>query len=774
MRLNNLMKKYFLLLPVFLVSLSIASFSQKTIHYPVNNSAGFTGSEAESVGFGGTGTNIDVIYHRTNWSVNPNTPVNNITGAVTTYFKTIAPNVSSISFDLNKSSFNNASLLVKYHGITCTVNFPSTGNVNVLNITLPNTIVNSNTIDSVSIDYSGTPVQSGFSGGFPLLSYTDQFGTTQNYILTLSESYEDRDWWPCKADMQDKIDSMDINVTVPWQGADTFWVASNGILVDSAINGTERTFRYKSRYPIASYLVCLAAAKYNRYYSSVTVGNTNVPVYWYLLAGKTASYYTNALSAMAKMNAVVQAYSSKLGDYPFKKEKHGFYDGLSGAGGMEHQTFSAIAPNSLTSLATLDHELMHQWFGDNVTMATWNDLWLAEGFARYGEILSAELVPSLGYSPYIRRNGIKNSALGLSNTSLWIPNASIANSSTIWNSNYGSAVYERGAMIVSMLRTLCGDDKFFEAVRNYQTNMAGRAANADSLKNYFNAVLDNDLTEFFNDYVGGSASSATSVGGKGNPVNTIKWNSPSSNKLLLGVQTQNRTTGSNVSYFNGPVVVRATGSTVLEDTTIVFFDWGNGNLSYAGNGLGAPMSGNVLSYELSFKPSSLVYDDSARTLSTGATLIDTTLKGYIWYGTSSSDWYDAANWASCCGVPPANADVTIATVINPPVLPGSVTVKNLTINTGRFISIANNTLTVNGSITGAGAIKGSASSNLVLNGKTGSLNFLQNNSSERSLQSLTVNQGSNVLLVSDLEVASLTVNPLAVFAVAAAVKLITK
>jgi hypothetical protein len=577
--------------------------------------------------------------------------------------------------------------------------------------------------------------------------------------------------------MQDKIDSMDINVTVPWTGTDTFWVASNGILVDSAITGIQRTFKYKSRYPIASYLVCLAAAKYNRYYSSVTVGNTSVPVYWYLLAGKTASYYTNAITAMMQMNAVVQAYSSKLGDYPFKKEKHGYYDGLSGAGGMEHQTFSAIASNALTSVATLDHELMHQWFGDNVTFATWNDLWLAEGFARYGEVLSAELVPSLGYSPYIRRNGIKTRALALNSSSLWIPNSNIANSNTIWNTSYGSNVYERGGMVVSMLRAMCGDAKFFQALTNYQTNMAGRAANADSLKQYFNNILWSDetnLSEFFNDYVGGSGNAATAVGGIGNPVNTIKWNNPGENKLVVGVQSQTKTAGSNVTYFNGPVVVRATGNLPSQDTTIVFFDWGNGNLSYAGNGISAPLSGNVLSYELSFTPVSLVYDDSARTLSTGSTIADTSLKGYTWYGTVNTDWYNAANWAGCCGVPPNDADVTIATISNPPVLPSSVTVKNITINTGRFISIAGNTLTINGSINGTGTITGSASSNLVLNGKAGPLNFSQNSSSEHSLQSLTVNQGSLVLLSTNLQVAALNVNPLASFIVASGVQLITK
>lgn len=768
------MKKILSCLLLCIIFSAATVSAQKTMHHLTATPDNFPAhNQPASVGFSGTGANMDVVYQRADWTVDPNNAVNNITGMITTYFKTIEANVAAISFDLNKNSFNNAALLVKYHGVNCAYSFPASGNVNVLNIVLPNSIVNSNTIDSVVISYSGTPGQNGFSGGFPLLQYTDQYGTVQRYVLTLSESYEDRDWWPCKADMQDKIDSMDIHVTVPWQGADTFWVASNGILTDSAISGVQRTFTYKSRYPIASYLVGLAVAKYNRYYSSVSIGNTTVPVYWYLLAGKTAGYYSSAIAAMTQMNDVVKAYSQKLGDYPFKKEKHGYYDGLSGADGMEHQTFSAIASGALTSVATLDHELMHQWFGDNVTFATWNDLWLAEGFARYGELLSAEFVPALGYSAGFRRNNIKNRALALNSSSTWIPNSNIVNSNAIWNTSYGSNVYERGCMIVSMLRAICGDERFFQALTAYQTNMAGRAANTDSLKQYFNSFSGADLSPFFNDYVGGSGSAATPKGGIGNPVNQVKWNTPSANQLVLGMQSQTRTAGSNVSYFNGPVVVRATGSNALQDTTITFFDWGDGNLSYAGNGIGEPMAGNALSYALSFTPAALLYDDSARTLSTGATFFDTTLKGYTWYGAASSDWYDAANWASCCGVPPANADVTIATIVNPPVLTGPVTVKNLLINAGKFISIAGNSFTVNGSISGTGAFKGAAGSSLILNGKTGSLNFLQTNSNDRLLQSLTMNPGSRVQLATDAVIATLNISAAASFTVAAGVNLVT-
>lgn len=580
--------------------------------------------EQSSTGQSGTGANINVVYHRCEWTIDPRSG-KNISGTVTTYFKTTQANVSTINFDLNKNSFNNGSLVVTYHGTACTKSFPSSGAVNILNITLPSNIPASNTLDSISITYSGTPP--GVSGAAQ--GYQAGGSGSNRYINTLSESYEDRDWWPCKADMQDKIDSMDIIVHVPWITAsnDTFWVASNGVLLDSTItSSTSRRFIYKTRYPIASYLVAVSVAKFTRYHRSVDVNGTTTPVVYYLLSN--ASSKGTKVANMDKINPVLQAFSNKFGDYPFKLEKHGYYDGLLGADGMEHQTFSSIASNGF-SLRTLTHELMHQWFGDNVTFATWNDLWLAEGFARYSEALAAELVPSLGYSAYSTLNGFKSSALSLNTASTWIPNSYMATSNLIWNSSYGSTVYERGSMIVSMLRALAGDAKFFQACTNYQTNMKGKAATTDSLKNYFNAVLGTDISAFFDDYVGGSGSGTTAVGGIGNPINTVNWNSPSANKLFIQMGSQSRTSGSNVSYFRGPVVVHATNAASgwTKDTTITFFDWGGGNMSYAGNGLSAPTT--LLYYKLSFTPTHLFYDDSARTLSTGSTFKLSTLAASV-------------------------------------------------------------------------------------------------------------------------------------------------
>lgn len=753
------MRSKLLLTLTVLILISVNSFSQDDLLSPIHKGKPHIHSENEilpnTTGQSGTGANIDVLYHKIFWRINPDSAVKYIRGNVQTNFKTIVANVTSISFDLNSVLLVDS---VRFRG----ARLPA-GNItragHIVTIALGATLAN-NFIDSLTIYYRGTPpAATGAAQGYQ----RGVDATAGNYINTLSESYEDRDWWPCKADMQDKIDSMDIRISVPWAtptAGDTFWVASNGKLVDSAISGNNRIFTFKHRYPIATYLVSVCVAKYNKYHRNINLNGTNIPVVYNLFRGKSAASYTNILAAMDSQNVALRKFSTKFGDYPFKNEKHGFYEGLGGAAGMEHQTFSAIASGFLTSLPTLTHELAHQWFGDNVTFATWNDLWLAEGFARYSEALFREIVSNSPALAFTTRNTIKTDALANTTQSTWIPDGFANNSNNIWTTPYGGNVYDRGAMIVSMLRSLSGDTKFYQALTNYQTQYTGKAVTTDSLKNKFNEVLGMNINEFFRDYVGGSGKAAAAVGGVGHPTNQVIWDTTTvggTTTLYLKQGTQTRTAGTNVTYFNGPVVVKATNG--VKDTTITYFDWGGGTLSYAGDGLSDSVRGNLLAYPLSFIPTSMLYDDSARTMTQGTTAVSATnIEGYIWYGGSDANWNNAANWSACCGVPPVSgADITIATTINQPTLPANISVRNLTINTGKNLNIGNFALTITGKINGTGTLTGSAISELTLTGNAGDINFNQASAATNLLNKFTMVPGSSANLNSMLTANQCTV-----------------
>ena len=567
---------------------------------------------AQTTGYSGTGANIDIKHHRFEWTLNPGAG-KTVTGTVTTYFVTTQNNVSLITFDFTKASFNNGSLVVKYHNSSAGVgvSFPTTGNVNILRITLPVTL-SANTLDSVSITYSGTPPSFATYGEGMDLKNIGGLGPA---IYTLAESYGDDDFWPCKADMQDKIDSVTFIITTP----SAYRAAANGALVSDVTVASNRIMTYKHRYPIASYLVAIAVAQYNVYNRTpVTISGTSVPVVYYIGSGRTPS--AGNLATMDYCRDQLVAFSNVFGDYPFKNEKYGMYE-FGWGGGMEHQTFSAMSWSSLTSWSVVAHELAHQWFGDKVTFATWNHLWLAEGFARYSEALAAELVPAMGQNAASVRSSFKNDANNATNRaySCYLPNASIVNSNTIWNSAYGTTVYERGAMVVSMLRMLLGDTKFYQACRNYLNDpvLAYRSATTDDLRIHMqNAAGGYDLTSFFNSYVYGNGYPSYNAG--------IGWAKSGTNKITLQVTSQTKSTGSTVAYYYTPIAIRVQGALPIQDTVIVVYDQ-NGQLSRAGDGISAPVSGNIISFNLNFDPVTVTFDPLNQTLAMGTTSLNSVL-----------------------------------------------------------------------------------------------------------------------------------------------------
>lgn len=616
-------------------------------------------------GFSGTGANINVDNYQIYWRINPDSALG-ITGTVKIKFKTTVASVNSITFDLRKkvtsptaSGFTINSIIWNGAALTTTPQ-PNASNI----VSVPVNIPVQGTRDSLIISYSGIPpIASGQAAGYnlgtdPSVTAAESASPTSgktNFPLstgsgkmvnTLSESYEDRDWWPCKADMQDKADTIDITVNVPWQKTsltDTFWVASNGTLVDSTIDAVSksRTFKYINRYPMTSYLVCVGVARYNRYYrGTVNIGGNNVPVVYYLYFGKTD--YVPILAAMDKATEALTLFSNRFGNYgftdPLKGGKHGFYEGLSPGGGMEHQTFSAIGTESLTNVSILIHELMHQWFGDKVSFSTWNDLWLAEGFAEYAPSLAAETITGTGYTAYNFLNNIKSNALA-ERAPARIPASGIVSSNTIWSggntpTGYGSSVYNRGAMVLSMLRRLSGDTKYFNILKDYQTaaTLQYKSATTDTLKKRFADTLGLNLDKFFFENVDSSGYPNYNIG--------YQYYGPGNKSLALRIISQTRTLSGAApdvtvaKYFNNPVVIHLKGASAGNDTTIVFYDRGTVSgtsvMSKAGNGVD-PTSANTLYYNLSFTPNSIVFDDSARTMSTGSMSLQTVLDLKILY-----------------------------------------------------------------------------------------------------------------------------------------------
>ncbi len=150
-----------------------------------------------------------------------------------------------------------------------------------------------------------------------------------------------------------------------------------------------------------------------------------------------------------------------FGEYPFLDEKYG-HTMFSFGGAMEHQCNTSYGRNITTSTHTYDyivlHEAAHMWFGDEVTLASWPDIWLNEGFASYAEALWFEHLN--GFAAY------RSYMTSLSDLGVTDPSGPVYNPTVLFSSN---TVYNKGAWLLHMLRgVLDNDSLFFAALREYR------------------------------------------------------------------------------------------------------------------------------------------------------------------------------------------------------------------------------------------------------------------------------------------------------------------
>lgn len=304
----------------------------------------------------------DIKYHRLEWNINPNNYY--ISGTVTTYFMPKEANFVALHFDLANTLQVNS---VIFHGQE--VETYSQSN-NMLTINLPNSLAMAE-LDSVSVTYEGAPPSNGFG------SFAQATHSGNPVLWTLSEPYGARDWWPCKQDLSDKIDSIDVLVRTPV----AYKVASNGLLQEIIEDGNEHIYHWKHRYPIPAYLIAIAVTNYAEYSDFVPVENgAPIEVLNYVFPENLAV----AQQATTATVEIMQLFNELFGLYPFAEEKYGHAQ-FGWGGGMEHQTMSFMGGFSHLLQA---HELAHQWFGDKVTCGSWQDIWLNEGFATYLEGLT--------------------------------------------------------------------------------------------------------------------------------------------------------------------------------------------------------------------------------------------------------------------------------------------------------------------------------------------------------------------------------------------------
>jgi aminopeptidase N len=341
---------------------------------------------------------------------------------------------------------------------------------------------------------------------------------------SLSEPFHAYEWFPCKQVLTDKADSSDVWVTTTNPNK----VGSNGVLTRIVpLTGNRSRYEWKSRHPIAYYLISVAVAPYLEYVNFANLpGGARVPIVNYVYNQAALNDFRAEID---RTPGFLENFSAVAGPYPFANEKYGHSMAPIG-GGMEHQTMTTQDGFTFTLTA---HELFHQWFGNNVTCASWEDIWLNEGFASYGEYLSLSALASpqaarqwMDQAHQLVQYRISPLNGEVTNTpggSVRVPDTT--NVSRIFDSRLS---YKKGASVVHMLRYLLHDDaKFFRALRTFQATYAGRTARTADLQRVFEAEASRSLDVFFQQW----------YAGEGYPIFAVRWNQVGGNLLLQTTET---------------------------------------------------------------------------------------------------------------------------------------------------------------------------------------------------------------------------------------------
>lgn len=454
--------------------------------------------------------NFDVTYYRCQWKIDP--AVRFITGIVTSYFF-LDPNSNHITYDLSDSLIVDS---VKQENLQ--LSFFHTNNSLQINFSQSFAIKK---MDSITIFYHGIPPNTGFG------SFINSVHDNVPVIWTLSEPYGSMDWWPCKNGLNDKADSVDIYITAPVQ----YSAVSNGLKQSEIISGNEKITHWKHRYPIASYLVCMAVTNYDEFKNYIKIGNTNLLMQTFCYPESQSLFEQNTPMVLEAL----KYYSNIFGTYPFIREKYGQVQ-FGWGGGMEHQTSTFIVTPDESLMA---HELGHHWFGDKITTGSWHDVWLNEGFATYLASMYMEHKYPLTVRS-TRRQEIEN-ITSISNGSVYVNDTTSV--SRIFDSRLS---YSKGSHLLYMLRWILGDSVVFNGMSSYfnDSSIAFGFATTKDFQRNLEKVSRKNLDYFFKEW----------FYGQGFPSYDVQWSQVDNN--FVRIKMTQKTSDPSITFFELPVALQ--------------------------------------------------------------------------------------------------------------------------------------------------------------------------------------------------------------------------
>jgi aminopeptidase N len=300
---------------------------------------------------------------------------------------------------------------------------------------------------TVAVRYDGVPTNLGtVAGGF--------FPTDDGAIVAGQPDVAAR-WYPVNDHPLDKA-SYTFRVTVP-RG---LGVVANGLPAGQFTRKGWTTHIWQERAPMASYLATIDIGRWD-----VRTRRTRTGVR--IIDAVDPDVHTAADSSLARESEMLDVLQRAFGRYPFDTVG-AIVDDLPLGFALETQT-RPIIPSYFFTLGMGDivlvHELAHQWFGDDVALGRWQDIWLNEGFATYAEWLWTEHVGG----KTVRQSFEATYAANPATDAFWRLDVADPGIGHLFD----PPIYNRGAMALQALRTRVGDRAFFRILRTWAATRSG-------------------------------------------------------------------------------------------------------------------------------------------------------------------------------------------------------------------------------------------------------------------------------------------------------------
>ncbi len=397
-----------------------------------------------------------------------------------------------------------------------------------LDIGLNKTYTNKETIQ-IQINYTAkpnSPVLDGpnASDADKGLFFINPDGTSKKpqQIWTQGETENNSRWFPT-IDKPNERCSQEIFIHVE----DRFKTLSNGRLVSSTLNndGT-RTDYWKQDAPHAPYLFMLAVGEY----AVVKDQWQDIPLMYYV-----EPYYENYAKEVYNHTPEMLSFFSNIWDYKYPWDKYAQVTARNFVAGAMENTgaviFGDFVQKDHYELADhpndhiVAHELVHHWFGNLVTCESWANLTMNEGFANYGEYLWQE-------HKYGRDAADDHK---LSEFHSYIYATQFSGTHPLIHFSYDDKEdmfdahsYNKGGMVLHMLRNLVGDDAFFTSLSLYLKSNEYQSVEAHNLRLAFEQTTGLDLNWFFNQWFFGT----------GHPIIHVNYEYKADSTIIHVEQTQ--------------------------------------------------------------------------------------------------------------------------------------------------------------------------------------------------------------------------------------------